>query len=88
MRKSSKRHFSEIALAIASLGIGKEVLLNDLKFTGFLFESLVVHDLRVYAKANDAKVYHYSDSTGLEIEAIVQCYSGEFCAFEIKLGIG
>ena len=88
MRKSAKRHFSDVALAIASLGVGKEALLNDLKLTGFLFESLVVHDLRVYAQANDAKVYHYNDSTGLEVDAIVQKTSGEFCAFEIKLGIG
>ena len=88
LRKSAKRHFSDVALAVASLGIGKEALINDLKLTGFLFESLVVHDLRVYAQANDSKVYHYYDSTGLEVDAIVQKYSGEFCAFEIKLGIG
>jgi predicted AAA+ superfamily ATPase len=77
-----------VALAVAALGVDKNALLNDLKFTGFLFESLVVHDLRVYAQANDAKVFHYYDSNGLEIDAIVQKYSGEFCAFEIKLGIG
>ena len=88
LRKSAKRHFSDVALAVAALGIGKEALINDLKLTGFLFESLVVHDLRVYAQANDAKVFHYYDSTGLEVDAIVQKYSGEFCAFEIKLGIG
>ena len=88
LRKSAKRHFSDVALAAASLGIGKEALINDLKLTGFLFESLVVHDMRVYAQANDAKVYHYYDSTGLEVDAIVQKYTGEYCAFEIKLGIG
>jgi hypothetical protein len=88
LRKSVKRHFSDVAIAVASLGIGKESLINDLKLTGFLFESLVVHDIRVYAQANDAKVYHYNDSTGLEVDAIVQKYSGEYCAFEIKLGIG
>jgi predicted AAA+ superfamily ATPase len=88
LRKSAKRHFSDVAIAIASLGVGKEALINDLKLTGFLFESLVVHDLRVYAQANDAKVYHYYDSTGLEVDAIVQKNSGEYCAFEIKLGIG
>jgi predicted AAA+ superfamily ATPase len=88
LRKSSKRHFSDVALAVAALGMKKEDLLNELKFTGFLFESLAVHELRVYAQANDAKVYHYYDSTGLEIDAIVQKYTGECCAFEIKLGTG
>lgn len=86
LRKSPKRHFSDVSLAVAALGINKESLFKDLRFTGFLFESLAVHELRVYAQANDAKVYHYNDSSGLEVDAIVQNYSGEFCAFEIKLG--
>jgi predicted AAA+ superfamily ATPase len=86
LRKSPKRHFSDVSLAVAALGLGKEALLNDLKYTGFLFESLAVHDLRVYAQANDAKVFHYYDSSGLEVDAIVQKYTGECCAFEIKLG--
>jgi len=88
LRKSSKRHFSDVSLAIAALGLGKEALLSDLKYTGFLFESLAIHDLRVYAQANDAKVYHYNDSSGLEIDAIVQKFTGEWSAFEIKLGTG
>ncbi len=88
LRKSPKRHFTDVSMAIAALGVDKESLLNDLNFTGFLFESLVTHDLRVYAQASDAKVFHYCDSSGLEIDAIVQKYSGEWCAFEIKLGIG
>lgn len=55
---------------------------------GFLFESLATHELRVYAQANDAKVYYYRDSYGLEVDAIVQKYNGEWIAFEIKLGTG
>ena len=54
LRKSPKRHFTDVSLAIAALGVDQASLLNDLKFTGFLFESLVVHELRVYAQANDA----------------------------------
>jgi predicted AAA+ superfamily ATPase len=88
LRKSSKRHFSDVSLAVAALGLNKDALLKDLKFTGFLFESMVTHDLRVYAQVNDAKVFHYHDSSGLEVDAIVQKNSGEWCAFEIKLGVG
>lgn len=88
LRKSPKRHFADVAIAVAALGLDKESLLNDLKFVGFLFESLAIHDLRVYAQANDAKVYHYRDSSGLEVDAIVLKQNGEWCAFEIKLGIG
>jgi predicted AAA+ superfamily ATPase len=88
LRKSPKRHFTDVSLAVAALGVDKEILLNDLKFTGFLFESLAVHELRVYAQANDAKVFHYHDSSGLEVDAIVQKHNGDWSAFEIKLGIG
>ena len=88
LRKSPKRHFADVSLAVATLGLDKESLLNDLKFTGFMFESLATQELRVYAQANDAKVYHYHDSSGLEVDAIVQKYNGDWCAFEIKLGTG
>ncbi|MFN8152920.1 MAG: DUF4143 domain-containing protein [Bacteroidia bacterium] len=88
MRKSPKRHFTDVSLAVAALGANDDRLLNDLNFTGFLFESMVIHDLRVYAQANDASVYHYRDASGLEVDSIVQKYNGDWCAFEIKLGTG
>ena len=88
LRKSPKRHFCDVSLAIAALQLTKESLMNDLKFCGFLFESLVYHDLKMYARANDAQVYHYRDSTGLEIDAIVRQSGGAWAAFEVKLGIG
>ncbi|MBM3405343.1 MAG: ATP-binding protein [Bacteroidetes bacterium] len=88
LRKAPKRHFTDVSLAVATLGADKNSLLNDLNFTGFLFESLVTHELRVYAQANDAKVYHYRDSSGMEVDSIVQKYNGDWCAFEIKLGTG
>lgn len=88
LRKSPKRHFTDVSLAVAVLGADENSLINDLNFTGFLFESLVTHELRVYAQANDAKVYHYRDSSGLEVDSIVQKYNGDWCAFEIKLGTG
>jgi predicted AAA+ superfamily ATPase len=88
LRKSPKRHLCDVSLAVAALGLNKQALLNDLKFTGFLFESLVYHDLKVYAQANDAAVFHYRDSTHLEIDAIVQKRNGDWAAFEVKLGTG
>jgi predicted AAA+ superfamily ATPase len=88
LRNSPKRHFTDVSLAAAALGANQQSLLNDLNFTGFLFESMVVHDLRVYGQANDAKVYHYRDSSGLEVDSIVQKYNGDWSAFEIKLGTG
>jgi Arc/MetJ-type ribon-helix-helix transcriptional regulator len=37
--------------AVAALGAGTATLLEDLNYFGYLFESLVVRDLRVYAQA-------------------------------------
>lgn len=88
LRKSPKRHLCDPSLPIAALGLDKESLEKDLKYTGFLFESLATHELNVYAKANDATVFHYCDSYGLEVDAIVQKRNGDYAAFEIKLGIG
>ena len=88
LRKTPKRHFTDVALAVAALGANEKSLINNLTFIGFLFESLVTHDLRVYAQANDAKVYHYLDSSGMEVDCIVQKFNGDWCAFEIKLGTG
>ncbi len=88
LRRSPKRHLCDTSLAAAALGLDEESLFKDLKYTGFLFESLATHELNVYAKANDASVFHYNDSYGLEIDAIVQKRNGNYAAFEIKLGLG
>lgn len=88
LRKTPKRHFTDPSLAVATLGLDSSSLLNDLNYTGFLFESQVIHDLRIYAQRLDATVYYYRDSSGLEVDAIVQKPNGEAAAFEIKLGEG
>jgi hypothetical protein len=88
LRRAAKRHFVDPSLAVAALRATPERLLHDLKLLGFLFESLVVRDLRVYAQASDAQVLQYRDSNGLEVDAIVQAEDGRWAAFEIKLGSG
>jgi len=88
LRKTPKRHFADPSLAVAALGANPDRLLKDLKFLGLLFESLVYHDLSVYARALDATVFHYRDNTDLEVDAIVESRNGSWCAFEVKLGTG
>ncbi len=88
LRKTPKRHFADASMAIAALGLDSESLFNDLNYTGFVFESQVIHDLRVYASRIDADVYYYRDSNGLEVDAIVQKTNGDAAVFEIKLGQG
>jgi len=88
LRRAPKRHFADPSLAVAALRASPDRLLGDLNLFGLLFESLVVRDLRVYAQAADARVYHYRDNTGLEIDAIVEAADGRWAGFEIKLGTG
>lgn len=47
----------------------------------------MVRDLRVFAQAMDADVFHYHDNMGLEADAVVQCRDGRWGAFEVKLGL-
>jgi predicted AAA+ superfamily ATPase len=85
LRSQAKRHFVCPSLALAALRGSPEMTLDDLNFLGFLFESLVVRDLRIYAQATDAEVLQYKDQD-LEIDAIVRAVDGRWAAFEIKLG--
>jgi hypothetical protein len=73
-------------LAVAALRASPEQLLADLEYFGFLFESLVVRDLRVYSQLQGGRVLHYRDNTGLEVDAIVVLADGRWAGLEIKLG--
>lgn len=86
IRSAPKRLFADPSLAVAALRANPQQLLKDLNLLGFLYESLVIRDLRVYAQAADAQVLQYRDNTGLEVDAIVEGADGRWTAFEIKLG--
>ena len=86
LRSSETRHFVDPSLAAAALGAGPERLLRDPETLGLLFESLVVRDLRIYAQAIGASVFHYRESTGLEADAVLQRRDGSWAAVEVKLG--
>jgi uncharacterized protein len=86
VRSAVKRHFADPSLAVAALGVSPGRLVADLNALGFLFESLVVRDLRVYAQSLDAQVLQYRDSQNREIDAIVEARDGTWGAFEVKLG--
>lgn len=85
LRRAPKRHFVDPSLATAAARANPPALIRDLNFMGFLFESLVVRDLRVYAQPLEGEVQHYRDSDGLEVDAIVQA-GDSWGAFEVKLG--
>jgi predicted AAA+ superfamily ATPase len=86
MRTSDTKQFVDPSIAAVALGSTPESLMNDLITYGFLFESLVIRDLRIYAQVINAKVYKFRDSSGLEIDAIVVLDDGSWGAIQIKLG--
>lgn len=86
IRTSNTRYFVDPSIAVAALGITPNKLMNDLNTFGLLFEAMAVRDLRVYADAINAKVYHYRDKDELECDAIVERRDGSYGLVEIKIG--
>jgi uncharacterized protein len=85
LRSAPKRHFCDPSLATAALGVTPAGLVRELEYLGFLFESLVVRDLRVYAQHSGASVRHYRDNIG-EVDVIIEDGS-RWAAIEVKLGV-
>lgn len=87
--KSAKRHLVDPSLCCASLNLTVDKLMHDHETFGLLFESLVERDLRIYADFLDGRLYHFRDNTsGDEVDAIVEFKDGRYAAFEIKLSDG
>ena len=86
IRTTDTRYFIDPSIAAASLGIGPGDLINDLKTFGFMFETLAIRDLRIYADALDGSIYHYRDKNNLECDAVLHLRNGNYGLIEIKLG--
>ena len=85
--KSAKRHFTDPSLACACLDLTTEKLIDDLRTFGLMFEALVERDLKIYMEYLDGSLYHFRDNTtGLEVDSILEFRDGEYAAVEIKLG--
>lgn len=85
-RVKPKWHFVDPSLGAAVLRATPDSFLKDLETFGLFFESLAIRDLRAYADTIDAQVFHYRDSEGLEVDAIIERPDGTWAACEIKLG--
>ena len=87
--KSAKRHLADPSLSCASLRLSSEMLMNDHGTFGLMFEALVERDLRIYADYLEGHLYHFRDnSSGDEVDAIIEFKDGSYAAFEIKLSDG
>ena len=86
IRASCKRGFFDPSIAVAAMGVGPEYFRTDFKTFGFLFESLVMRDLRVYSHAMGGRISYYRDRYGLEADAVLHLKDGRYALIEIKLG--
>lgn len=88
LRVSPKLELVDPSLVIASLDLKKEDLINDLNFTGFIFENMCIRDLKIYADAMDATLSYYRDKNDFEVDCIMKMANGKWGAIEIRLGAG
>ena len=86
IRTSDTRYFVDPSIATAALGVGPRDLLFNPETFGFIFETLCMRDLRVYADALDGSLYHFRDKNGLECDAVLHRRDGRYGLIEIKLG--
>lgn len=86
IRTKETRHFVDPSIGAAALGITPEGIYKDMTTFGLLFESLVIHDLRVYCDSINAHLYKYRDSKKREADAVIQFRDGSYALIEVKLG--
>lgn len=86
IRASKKRNFIDPSIAVAALGLSPEYFNLDFKTLGFLFESLVIRDLKIYSSYFGGSVSYYHDRYGLEADCVLHLGDGRYALIEVKLG--
>jgi len=85
LRKAPKRMLADPSLAVSALKARSTDLARDPRTLGVVFENLCLRDLLIYSDINGAKLSHYHDLNGLEVDAIIELGT-KWAAIEIKLG--
>lgn len=88
IRSAKKKIFIDPSIAISALGLSPEYFYSDFDLFGHVFENLVFRDLLSFSSKHNAKVLHYHDDLGLEIDAIYQMENGDYALIEVKTGTG
>ena len=86
IRSSNKRMVIDPSIAAAALGFSPQILSQDFKTFGFLFENLCIRDLKVYASSLGGHLSYYRDRMNLEVDAVLHLNDGKFALIEFKLG--
>lgn len=86
IRTKDKKNLIDPSIAVAALSLSPESLSKDFKTLGFLFESLCIRDLKIYASCNNGILSHYHDRYNLECDAVLHLENGKYALIEFKLG--
>lgn len=86
IRSGLKRNLIDPSIGAAALGIKPDYFTMDYKTLGFLFESLVIRDLKIYSSGYGGTVSYYRDRYELEADAVLHISDGRYALIEIKLG--
>lgn len=86
VRSKPTRYFMDPSIATSCLGLTRESLFRDMRTFLFLFETLAIRDLRIYADCLGARICRCRDSCGREADAVIVFNDGEWALVEIKLG--
>lgn len=86
IRAAKKHIFVDPSIALAALGVAPDYFNTDLDLFGHVFENMILRDLCVYAEAHNARILHYTDDMGLEVDAVYQAENGRYALIEIKVG--
>ena len=81
-----KRHLVDPSLAASALGASHTALAVDPRTLGFLFESLVLRDLRVYSQPLRGTAFHFRNKDGTaEMDIVLELRDGRWVGVEVKL---
>lgn len=86
IRSTNKREFIDPSIAVASLNLSPELLMQDLNTFGFIFETLCIRDLKVYSTNLRGEISYYHDKYGLEADCVLHLSDGRYALIEFKLG--
>lgn len=86
IRSSPKRCFADPSIAVASLHLAPDILKEQLKTFGFIFEQMCIRDLRAYSQEQNGILSYYRDRYGLEADGVLHLEDGKYALLEFKLG--
>jgi len=86
IRSTKKKNLVDPSIAVAALGLSPEYFDRDFNTLGFLFESMVMRDLRIYSSKLGGRLSYYHDRYGLEADGVLHLRDGRYAIIEVKLG--